>query len=72
MSFTGRTRSAEDAEQALKGLIAHDPRDASAYYNLGTVLLRGGRNEEASVAPTDNHFATVPTISRRTSTWVRA
>ena len=42
--------SADDAEQVLKRLIAHDPHDASAYYNLGTLLLRGGRPEEAASA----------------------
>ncbi len=29
-----------EAEQALKGLIDHDPQDASAHHNLGTLLLR--------------------------------
>ena len=42
--------SADDAEQVLKRLIAHDPHDASAYYNLGTLLLRGRRPEEAAFA----------------------
>ena len=31
-----------EAEEALKCLIDHDPQDASAYHNLGTLLLRDG------------------------------
>ena len=30
----------DEAEEALKCLIDHDPEDASAYHNLGTLLLR--------------------------------
>ncbi len=42
--------SAADAEEALKSLIAHQPHDAAAYYNLGTLLLRGRRYDEAACA----------------------
>ena len=30
----------DEAERALKSLIEHDPHDASAHHNLGTLLLR--------------------------------
>jgi len=38
----------EEAEGALRSLITHDPGDASAYHNLGTLFLRAERYEEAA------------------------
>jgi tetratricopeptide (TPR) repeat protein len=35
------------AEQTLRSLIAHSPDDASAHYNLGTLLMRTNRFDEA-------------------------
>ena len=42
--------AADEAEQALKCLIDHDPDDAAAHYNLGTLLLRTQRYDEAVLA----------------------
>ena len=37
----------EEAEQSLRALIDHSPDDASAHYNLGTLLMRTRRFDEA-------------------------
>ena len=53
-----------EAEQALEVLIARDPEDASAFHNLGTLMMRGQRYDEAvtaydrSVSLRPNHAAT--------------
>jgi Flp pilus assembly protein TadD len=39
--------TADEAERTLRALIDHAPDDASAYHNLGTLLMRSGRHEEA-------------------------
>jgi GT2 family glycosyltransferase/tetratricopeptide (TPR) repeat protein len=39
--------SADEAESALRTLLDRDPGDASAYHNLGTLLLRSRRHHEA-------------------------
>jgi O-antigen biosynthesis protein len=38
----------EEAERALKGLLEHDPGDAAAHHNLGTLYLRCRRYREAA------------------------
>ena len=50
VSSSSTAATPEDAEQALKNLIDHDPDDPSAYYNLGTLLLRTRRYDEATSA----------------------
>jgi tetratricopeptide (TPR) repeat protein len=60
MNFTGRSHrrcqflfehgSPDEAEAALKTLIARDPQDPAAYHNLGTLLLRTRRYDEAACA----------------------
>ena len=42
--------SAEEAERALQALIDHDPADASAHHNLGTLRMRTQRYGEAAEA----------------------
>jgi Flp pilus assembly protein TadD len=37
----------DEAEQTLRALIHHIPYDGSAHHNLGTLLMRTGRHEEA-------------------------
>jgi tetratricopeptide (TPR) repeat protein len=39
--------SADEAESALRTLLDRDPGDASAYHNLGTLLMRLRRHHEA-------------------------
>ena len=38
----------DEAEQTLRDLINHTPKDAAAHHNLGTLLMRTGRHEEAA------------------------
>jgi tetratricopeptide (TPR) repeat protein len=40
----------EEAEAATLALIAHDPGDARSHHNLGTLLLRAGRFDDAARA----------------------
>ena len=40
----------DEAERALRSMIEADPADAEAHHNLGVVLMRSGRHDEAVVA----------------------
>jgi tetratricopeptide (TPR) repeat protein len=39
-----------DAEGAFRALLEHDPRNAAGYHNLGTILYKLGRFDEAAGA----------------------
>ena len=43
-----RSRPGFEAEEALRALVQHHPEDASGHHNLGTLLLRLKRYDEAA------------------------